>query len=456
MDKEQSKEQNNGKKRGGGVLIWALALLFVALIAAALALLLRGAPAEVPQPETTAAAEASPEPTPCPHVRWENGVCTVCGTACEHPSWENGVCTVCGTACEHPSWENGVCTVCGTACEHPSWENGVCTVCGMPCAHPSFENDVCTVCGFVCTHERHDPDSACCLVCGKQMAHSYRNGLCVGCGREPILTELELPESYYEPAEHQGTIVNDYYYLDGYPHMVRLYLPYGYDETRPYNVGIFFHGGRGGIGDTIDTPFYSEGGELSCCQLYDHMIEDHLCEPFIVASVFTGDFDNMEADWLGRALHDGLLPYLADNFSTYAASGSDRDLRAARMHFAVGGQSNGGRFACYSGMGYNFDYVANYFCFSAGPEFFSRIPIPAIRSWEEQGLGFGVFFDGAGAWEAKKLKTETAYRELVDGVETLTDGENAFYVEVDHQHGWTSWFACYYNGLQLLFPAQDD
>ena len=24
---------------------------------------------------------------------------------------------------------------------------------------------------------------------------------------------------------------------------------------------------------------------------------------------------------------------------------------------------------------------------------------------------------------------------------------------VDHEHGWTSWFACYYNGLQVLFPA---
>ena len=44
--------------------------------------------------------------------RYENGVCTVCGTACSH-SYENGKCTVCGVACPGHSYENGFCTVCG-------------------------------------------------------------------------------------------------------------------------------------------------------------------------------------------------------------------------------------------------------------------------------------------------------------------------------------------------------
>lgn len=462
MQKEPEKEQTDKERKRKAWPAWAVGIAAVLLIGLTTALVLSGsngllarwrdhgaepAPAETPAPA---------EPTPCPHPEWVGGVCAVCGEACGHQAWENGVCAVCGTVCLHPEWVDGVCAVCGTPCEHPAWEDSVCTRCGMACGHPAWEEDSCTVCGYICTHERHDPDSAQCLICGRQMAHSYRNARCVGCGREPMLTELALPESYYEPAEHQGTVVNDLFELNGYSHMVRVYLPYGYDESCRYNVGVFLHGGRGSIGDTIDTVFYSEGGELSCSQLYDHMIEDHLCEPFIVASVFTGDFDNMEASWLGVAIHDGLLPYLADTYSTYAASGSEEDLRAARMHFAIGGQSNGGRFACYSGMGYNFDYVANYFCFSAGPEFLERVVVPVVREYEEQGIGFGVFFDGAGAWEAKKLKTESSYRELVDAVDSLKDGENGFYVEVDHQHGWTSWFACYFNCLQLLFPAQED
>ena len=397
----------------------------------------------------------APKAAACEHPSWENGACTVCGEVCEHPSWENGVCAVCGTVCEHPSWENGACAVCGTACEHPNWEDGVCAVCGTVCEHPAWNHGVCKRCGFVCPHEKHDPDTARCLCCGEQMVHSYYEWHCVGCGREPIQTEIKLPSNYFENAKHRGSIVKDSFDYKGYEQMLRLYLPYGYDENGHYNLAILLHGGNGDIANTIDTEFHTADGYLRAYMLYDHMIEDHLCEPFIVASIYTGDYYNYGPVQLGQVIHDGLLPYLAEHYATFAESGSPEDLRAARMHFAIGGHSVGGLFACYSGMVFNFDYIANYIVLSAGPDFITNRVAPAVREYEAQGIGFGVFYDAAGAWEARKLKTKPPFYELLEAVDSLEEEKNAFYREVDNEHTWTSWFACYYNGLQVLFPAEE-
>ena len=451
--------QEKSERKGPGRLLLILGVLACAAIAA-LAFFLWGELEGLLFPASAYCRHPSWEDgvctvcgTHCEHDRWKNGVCTRCGLRCEHPNWEDGVCTVCGTRCEHPSWEDGACTVCGVTCEHGFWEDGVCAICGAACEHPSWKDGVCTVCGFVCPHEEHDPDSARCLLCGEQTNHSYFDGHCVGCGREPFVTDFALPEYYYDEAEHQGTTLYDRFPYGGYEQMLRLYLPYGYDETKQYNLIILLHGHNGDISNNIDNEFYTAAGAMRACQLYDHMIEDHLCEPFIVATVYTGLFSENGHMPLGKEIHDGLLPYLAEHYATYAASGKPRDLRAARMHFAIGGQSNGGLFAWYSGMICNFDYIANYICMSTGPESVSRLVGPVVQAYEKKGVGFGVFYDGAGAWEAKKLNTEPPFHELVELASSLTEGKNAFYHEVDHEHGWTTWFACYYNGLQLVFPA---
>ena len=52
------------------------------------------------------------------------------------------------------------------------------------------------------------------------------------------------------------------------------------------------------------------------------------------------------------------MSYVADHYSTYAASGKSEDLQAAREHITVGGISNGGRMATYFITHYN-EYVAN-------------------------------------------------------------------------------------------------
>ena len=373
--------------------------------------------------------------------------------SCSHPAWSNGVCTSCGKVCEHPAWSDGVCRVCGTVCTHPAWENSACTVCGMVCAHPVWDDGVCKVCGYVCKHEWHEQGSAKCLRCGKQLTHSYTGGICAGCGREPFHTTSELPTNYYEEAAHRGTVVQDSFPYDFGEVPLRVYLPYGYDENGQYNLLILLHGLTGDLTDTIDKEQPIGRSTLRACQLYDHMIEDGLCEPFIVASVNTGECNQRGQELLGRQIRDGLLPYLTEHYATYAESGSPEDLRAARMHIAIGGTSNGGVFACCSGMMWNFDYAANYIVLSAGPIFITSAAIPVLKAYENQGVYFGTLYDGVGSSEADAQRARPSYNQLVDTLDELVDGRNAFYDEANNDHNWITWFACLYNGLQVLFPA---
>jgi hypothetical protein len=88
-------------------------------------------------------------------------------------NWENGKCTVCGTACEH-NFVNSKCTVCGYECTEHNFKNGVCAICGYECTEHSYTNSKCTICGAACTHE------------------SYTSGFCTACDA-------------YEPATGSGT-----------------------------------------------------------------------------------------------------------------------------------------------------------------------------------------------------------------------------------------------------------
>lgn len=119
----------------------------------------------------------------CPHIAWEDGVCTECHLRCEHPSYDNGICAICGMNCDHVPHTEIACEICGKKHEdwHTRYEDGICTKCGYICNHPGYENGECVECGMSCSHDWINGQ---CSICNMECSHFWSDGYCVFCQME--------------------------------------------------------------------------------------------------------------------------------------------------------------------------------------------------------------------------------------------------------------------------------
>ncbi len=396
----------------------------------------------------------------CHHEEWADGRCTYCGTYCRHGTWENGKCTICGTACQH-EWAEGACRICGVPCEHRYFINGICDLCGYICEDHTWENGICTICGTACIHEKHDPYTLRCLECEEIRPHHFYDGKC-DCGKEPEYYYSWLPEELYEPCEHQGTVKNITYTQKLYSDpnggtvekKLNVYLPYGYDDSKQYNVMILVHGGFGDENDLITTNHDYYGFNLNMQNIYDNLFEAKLCEPMIIVcpATYNGPDYTMDSGFenFSQELRDSILPYIANNYATYAASGNLNDIRTARRHFGIGGISNGSLYAMNSGMQMNFDLFSNYICLSGDNQ--PQEVSAAINSEEWGSLPIDMFFAGAGTWDEQNWNVTNGYQIILASTERLSDEENAILKHIEGGHEWRTWSTDFWNGLQAVFP----
>lgn len=392
----------------------------------------------------------------CPHEAWKEGICTVCSFPCGH-DWENNVCSICGMTCEHPSFSDGICETCGFQCPDHRYENGVCPSCGSRCEH-DWQNGICGKCGVICSHEAHDPETRECRECGSTVCHQYQNGVCA-CGAEPEFYDGRLPAEYYEACEHPGTLERIAYiqkvpaYWDPEVHKVmNVYLPYGYDENRQYDVLVLIHGGWD-TEDALICKEYDYGFGLVMKNVYDNMMDRKICEPMIIVcpTSYNGEDFTLDSTYEGLAaeLRDTVLPYIAEHYGTYAASGDLQDLQAARAHFGIGGVSNGSLFTLHSGMILNFDLFSQYIALSGNN--LAPQEVDGFVASRQEDLPFGYFFAGAGIWDDQRENSYNGYQLLLDRVKDLREGENAMYWEVEGEHEIAVWCTEFFNALQLLF-----
>lgn len=410
----------------------------------------------------------------CAHETWVNGECAYCGFLCPHPQWEEGRCAACGLECRH-DWKDGVCRVCALRCEHPSFAGEVCETCGFRCIGHHYENGVCNqcksrcthdwtdgicgICGMVCPHETHDPDSRECPVCKSTVWHRFQNGVCA-CGAKPEIHDAPLPPEYYEACPRPGSVERVTYTQSllaygGFEVQknMNVYLPYGYDPDRPYDVLILIHGGWDDENSWMTNEYDDYGFTIVMKNLYDNMMDRKLCEPMIIVCPTTYNEEGFQMDsgyeGFAQELRETVLPYVADHYSTYAASGALEDLRAARTHFAVGGESNGSLYTLHSGMLLDFDLFGRYICLSGN----NLAPWEAddfVRTGQKD-LPFEFFFAGAGTQEEYRDYIYEEYRMLLDSIEGLKEGENAWYYEAEGYHEFTVWSTLMFIALQMLF-----
>lgn len=148
----------------------------------------------------------------------------------------------------------------------------------------------------------------------------------------------EYSWDYKNSIPQAGTVIKENYNGINGSNSLNVYLPYGYDKNKKYNVFYFMHG----MGDNENSLFYNDSGEMQ--RVFDNMIKNGDIEPMIIV---TPTFNKVSADTFYNAenfykeFRESVVPFVEGKYSTYAASVSPADLAASRMHRAYGGFSMG-------------------------------------------------------------------------------------------------------------------
>ena len=330
---------------------------------------------------------------------------------------------------------------------------GLCRGCGFVCPHEAgfSPEGRCQVCGWLCGHERHDPESARCLCCGAQCRHHFGAiGLCEGCGREAPLTGTVLPDEYFEPAEHEGTCLHETLTDPaGRKHEIAVWLPWDYNEETRYNVVLLIHGDGGSCYDWVDKEESTSRGHIQVFRVYDRMVEQHLCQPFLVVGLNNRGMGENAA--FGEMLiEEVVLPYLARTYSTWMEGDSHEQIVAAREHIAIGGLSRGSVFTYYIAMQRCLDVAANFCCFSNS---YTGTVIQTLNSEEALPYEIRCYVAEIGLRDVAEYNRDhrAVYDALCEQVERIRDGENARFLEIDEGHNFLMWTAAVYNALLLMF-----
>ncbi len=148
----------------------------------------------------------------------------------------------------------------------------------------------------------------------------------------PAVSYREAPGSYLNPCSQSGKIVKETYNGINGSNSLNVYLPYGYDSSKKYNIFYLMHGGS----ENENTIF---SNDVKFNYILDNMIMNGELEPMIVV---TPTFNKCQAETVWREIKESIVPFVEGKYSTYAENTSAAALEASRMHRAYGGFSMGG------------------------------------------------------------------------------------------------------------------
>ena len=242
---------------------------------------------------------------------------------------------------------------------------------------------------------------------------------------------------------------------------MEVYLPYSYTPEIKYDVLILTHG----AGDDEKYWFSKEhdygGKPVNAKNLVDNMIYRKACRDLIIASVTcTNDYScsRKAYDWdqlltdgsqFAQEISNDILPYIAENYSTYA-SGSDRvAISEARDHFAYFGLSWSAMFGYLNILPDDMEYFSWYALIAP-----SRVNLQTkMDTITEKYRSYPVraFYTSVGANDQIRAQSELLYSTLIAG-EPFQDGDNSYQVIIENvKHHFESWCTSLYNCLELFF-----
>ena len=283
------------------------------------------------------------------------------------------------------------------------------------------------------------------------------------------LTETDLPEELLRPAEHRGTVLEEDYPTrdmvsdvpDRINKDVTVYLPYGYDPEKQYDVLILLHCAwadhRFWLGQERNYGSEEAPVPVSVPNLLDRMIEEGYCRPLIVVSPCIYLYDRQPSnagngydyEQFEQEIGTDFLPWIAENYGTYAADGSPEALRAAREHFGVLGASFGAYAEYFCVIGENFDLLA-WYCFCGGGEI---EPWHLAERWTENGtaeLPLRMLYICEGEFD-DRYGPEISYHNLLTFGGPFNEENVKFTLVQGWGHEDHSYLVGLYNSLQMFF-----
>lgn len=289
----------------------------------------------------------------------------------------------------------------------------------------------------------------------------------------------KIPESYKEKGFRQGQIEEVRY--DTWDNLnyereetkihkkALVYVPYGYDDTKAYNIFYLMHGGwrteetllRGEPGPSL-PPWVHQQPPKYFKNVLDHAMEEGVIRPMIIVcptfnnlhNTDSGDYNlavRLTAGFYREFLND-LVPSVETRYHTFAEETTIKGLRKSREHRGFGGYSMGG-VCTWQIMAHCIDIVKYFMPMSSGSTGTANAILQEIKDGGWNMNSFEVY--------AATGKKDFAYEGFDQEVKDFQAKERAYYHaeptnihyelsedgvhDLDHAHEYT------YNLLQEIW-----
>lgn len=283
----------------------------------------------------------------------------------------------------------------------------------------------------------------------------------------------EIPDDYLQPASQPGTLDRlTYQTWESFSYAQHtnpltkeawIYLPYGYNAERPYNIFYLSHGGW----SDETTIMGTDENPTILKHVIDHAIEEGRMQPMILVMLTynnTSDRDSWDyglaldlTDQFHQELVNDLIPAVESRYHTYATDTTPEGLKASRDHRGFGGFSMGAVNTWCT-----FRYALDYFRYFMPMSGNYTTDGEKMASYvEAQGYGPSDFFIfAASGTEDFAFQSFQAQLEAMSRTDTFVLGDSeesanmSFLIREGYRHDSQASNEYTYNGLCFFWNAQ--
>lgn len=233
-----------------------------------------------------------------------------------------------------------------------------------------------------------------------------------------------------------------------------VYLPYGYDKEKKYNVLYLMHGIGG---NEKEWGMYNDSSKVK--RIMDNLIADGTIEPFLIVTPngrSGKDFANTSSDYnsfyeFGKELRNDLILYIESHYATWAdATEEGYDMAAAREHRAMAGLSMGGMQTINIGMCECLDLFGWFGAFSAAPTSYTADKI-AEKLQEFPDLDIRYFYAVCGTEDQIALSSAKGAVNGLTSYSDRLDDSNFYWQTLPGVHDFNIWYLGFYNFSRVVF-----
>ena len=276
----------------------------------------------------------------------------------------------------------------------------------------------------------------------------------------------EMPAAMLQKTDKKGTVERFLYNAETYDERVSLpmakaawiYLPYGYDSKKQYNVLYLLHGG--GVNEDWWFKMFPD-----TVTILDNMMARGICEPCIIVAptYYRGTEADRNAEFITEhfrfELRNDLIPAIESKYSTYATGDvSEENLIKTRKHRAFAGLSLGSMTTYRAAFYNNYDLFSWYGPFSGccGPKGDRAVEVKRIIETLENGVKNNLPLDYMFCCNGDKDIAYEEHIEIMDNVtkncDILKQGDNYdFFIIPGGVHDMKAWQLHLYHALQFFF-----